>query len=271
MEREKLIGTLLQNFLKALFETLKPFQTVEERVDYLETLIEYLSGVYSHEDAIPELDFIGNPFDSAGFYRTNILLKYKDKAKPLVDTKLLYYFEKDEGKKAYLFAHLQLNVPVLNEEEHEDYMQRLSHILHNLIEKICIQPGNKIKSETEHDLRALAEVGNGQKGKFKSESKEYNRRRQLLLYSFVLQLIGINRGNSKLIEMAKFAHALLAWPTDDPSNGRVYDLVKEVTSVKQNSKDYPLDLEFVKNQFEIIKHTEGIALVQKEIDGLKRQ
>jgi hypothetical protein len=271
MEREKLIEALLQNFIKTLFETLKPFQTIEENVDYLETLIEYLTGVYSHEPAAPEFNYEGNPFDALTFIRKNILLKYKNKAKPFVDTKLRYYFEKDEGKKADLFAQLNLTEPILTEQEYEDYINRIHHILNRLIEKICILPPESAKTDIENDLKALPESVNPNKGKFKSDSKEYTRKRQILLYYFVLKLIGINKGNAFMTEMAKFAHALLAWPTDDASNGRVYDLVKEVTNVKQKSRDYPMDLEFVKKQFEIIKHAEGIALVQKEIDGLKRQ
>lgn len=271
MEREKLIATLFQNFAKALFETLKPFQTVEERVDYLETLIEYIKGIYSHEEAIPEFDIIGNPFDSESFIRKNILLKYKDKAKPFVDTKLRYYFEKDEGLKAYLFERLKITEPILDEKEYDDYINQVHNILHKLIEKICVQSYESAKTDSENDLKALPDSTYPQKGKFKSDSMEYNRRRQILIYYFILKLIGITRYNVNLIDMAKFAHALLAWPVDNASNTRLYDLVKDAAKIKKVSRSYPADLEFVKKHFEIIKHTEGIALVQKEIDGLKRQ
>jgi hypothetical protein len=271
MEREQLIKTLLQNFLKTLSETLKPFQTLEERVDYLETLMEYLQGVYWHEDAIPELGIEGNPFDSGSFIRKKILLKYKDKAKPFVDTELRCYFEKVEGLKAHLFARLKLTEPILDEHEQEVYMQRLSHILHNLIEKICIQPGDNTMGENEHDLKTLTEGVNGQKGKFKSTSKEYTRHRQIILFHFMLKLIGVTRFNSKLIDMAEFGHVLFAWPTDNAENTAVYRMIKEAPYLKEKEKDNLEDLEFVKMQFERINHIEGIALVQKEIDGLKRQ
>ena len=55
MEREKLINLVLKNFLKDLFENLKPFQTVEERVDFLEVLAEYMKGAYNYEPPIPVL------------------------------------------------------------------------------------------------------------------------------------------------------------------------------------------------------------------------
>lgn len=272
MERDKIIETLLQNFLKVLLTSLKPFQTLEERVDYLETLINYLKGVYSHEDAIPEYDIPGNPFDGEAFIRQNILFKYRDKAKPFVDTGLRYYFEKEPGLKAHLFESLKLTAPVLTDEEYDFYIHRVYNILHTLIEKICVKTYETAVSETETHLNALPESKHPNKGKYKSNSQEYTRKRQVILYYFILKLMGTSRGNADLIDMVEFAHALFGFPTDNAKNGGLYKLIEaEPRKLYKDVKNYLTDLMFVKHQFERINHSEGSALVQKEIDALKRQ
>ena len=149
MEREKLINLVLKNFLKDLFENLKPFQTVEERVDFLEVLIEYMKGAYSYEPPIPVLGMEGTPFDGEGFIRKNILLKFKQKAKAFVDTGLRYYFEKSDDLKQHLFEKLKIEEPVLSEEEFEVYINYVNQLLHNIIEKICTQSFDTAKTDTE--------------------------------------------------------------------------------------------------------------------------
>lgn len=95
MDRKKLVSVVIENFFHTLLESLKPFKTVDDRVNFMEMLIEYLKGVYNHEEAILAFNYEGNPFDSELFIRQNILLRYKEKAKPFVDNGLRYYFEKD--------------------------------------------------------------------------------------------------------------------------------------------------------------------------------
>lgn len=102
---------VLKNFLRDLFESLKPFQNVEERVEFLEILIEYMTGAYNYEPPIPALGMEGIPFDGEGFIRKNILLKFKQKAKLFVDTGLRYYFEKSDDlkRKLQLLIYLPSN------------------------------------------------------------------------------------------------------------------------------------------------------------------
>lgn len=268
MEREKLINLALKNFLKDLFESLKPFQTLEERVDFLEILVEYMKGAYSYEPPIPALGMEGTPFDGEGFIRKNILLKFKQKSKAFVDTGLRYYFEKNDDLKQHLFGKLNIDEPVLTDEEFEVYINYVNQLLHNIIEKICTESFDAAKTDTEKELSNIAE-GDEKKGKFKSQSKEYTRSRQIILFHYVLQLIGKSRHDTSLLQLAEFGHVLFAWPTDNANNNAVYRMLKEAPYLKENEKALLKDLEFVKKQFERIGHTEGVALVQKEINGLK--
>ena len=271
MEREKLKRFLWQNFLKALFESLKPFQTIEDKVNYLETLIEYLKGVYAHEDAAPEFNYEGNPFDSETFIRKNILIKYKEKAKPFVDHKLRYYFEKEDFLKAHLFEVLKINEPVLTEEEFDHYITVVHTALNNFIEKICTQTFEEAKAETETDVKALPEANEDIISGFKSQSKEYTRSRQILLFHFVLQLMNMTRSEGSIRKYAQFGHVLFAWPVDNIDNSGVYKMLKKAPYLKQDNKATLKDLEFIKSQFELVDSPEGMALVQKEINSLKKK
>ncbi|MGV2481498.1 UNVERIFIED_CONTAM: hypothetical protein IGO34_32380, partial [Salmonella enterica subsp. enterica serovar Weltevreden] len=66
------------------------------------------------------------------------------------------------------------------------------------------------------------------------------------------------------------AHALFAYPIDNIDNSAIYKLIKKAPYLKQDKRAMLKDLEFVKNQFDIIGSVEGVELVQKEIDSLKR-
>jgi hypothetical protein len=273
MEREQLIGVVIKRFVHALLESLKPFKTSQNRVEFLETLIAYLNGVYNHEEPILAFNFEGNPFDAELFIRKNILLKYREKAKPFVDTGLRYYFEKDIHLQTYLFERLELKDPIFSGLEYEQYINYIHTILHNLIERICVQPVESGTAENDTDLKALtlSELGNEQpETHFKSKSKEYTRSRQILLFYFVLKLLGKSRSTAKLIELAEFGHVLFAWPTDNASNGAIYRMLKDAPYLKQD-KSLLTDLEFIKKQFERIEHTEGAILVQKEINSIKHK
>jgi hypothetical protein len=271
MEREKLLNTVLKAFLNSLFESLKPFQTIEEKADFLETLVEYLKGTYSYEPPIPAIGMEGNPFDSEEFIRKNILVKYKQRAKPFVDTGLRYYFEKDEDLKQHLFTRLKIDEPLLTEEEYEDYINYIYKLLNSLIENICIQPYEEAKAQTENDIKSISEGTDDQIVGFKSKSKEYTRGRQMLLFYFILKLLGKSRNDTPLIKLTEFGHVLFAWPTDNANNNAVYKMLKVAPYLKDDDKAMLKDLEFVKKQFEKIEHTEGTALVQKEIDSIKRK
>jgi hypothetical protein len=270
MERNKLLNTVLQNFVKALFESLKPFKTEEEKVGFLEVLIEYLRGTYSYEPPIPAIGMEGVPFDSDDFIRKNILLKYKQRAKSFVDTGLRYYFEKDQDLKQHLFARLKIEEPVLTEEEFENYIDFIYRLLHSLIENICIQPYEEAKAQTEKEVKNISEGSDDQIVGFKSQSKEYTRSRQILLFYFVLELIGKSKHKDSMKKLAEFGHVLFAWPTDNAVNAGVYRMLKDAPYLKENDKAMLKDLEFIKKQFENIEHEKGIALVQKEIDSIKK-
>ncbi len=272
MDRKKLVGVVIENFFRALLESLKPFKTIDDRVSFMETLIEYLNGVYNHEEPILAFNYEGNPFDAELFIRKNILLRYKEKAKPFVDKGLRYYFEKDDHLQTYLFEQLKLKEPIFTTLEYEQYINYVHAILHNLIEQVCTQSVENGVAENEGNLETLAlpELGSAQLTGFKSKSKEYTRSRQILLFYFVLKLLGKSRATAKLIELSEFGHVLFAWPTDNASNNAVYRMLKDAPYLKQD-KALLTDLEFIKRQFQRIEHADGVAIVQKEIDSLKQR
>lgn len=269
MDREKLKELLLLSFLKSLFETLKPFLTVEEKVDYLETLITYLQGVYWHEEAIPQLGIEGNVFDSSTFIRKNVFLKYKDKAKPFVDTHLRFYLEKEPNLRSHLFKLLQINEPILDEIEFEQYNDSIYSLLHNLIEKICTQSFESAKKQTEEDVKNIKQANKESTTTFKATNSEYTRPRQALMLHYLFEAMGLNKDILSRRKLAEFAHALVCWPIDKIDNSGLYKMLKEAPLLKDNDENMLKDLKFIKAQFELVNIPGTIELVEKEIRSIK--
>lgn len=263
--REKLIKNLLNSFIKTLLESIKPFETVDDRASYLETLLEFARENYNEHDSIPDLDLPAHYFDSDGFIRKNILFRYREKAKPFEDLGLRYFFEKDESSQQKLFKHFQINEQPLTYEEFDSYYVGVYTILNTAIKNICINP----KAEPSN-AKALDEAGADER-RYKSQSKDYTRARQMLLFYFVMQLLGKGRHNTELTELAAFGHVLFAWPVDNVKTSSVYELLKQAPALRKNKEALISELEFIKRQFERINHTDGISLVEKEINSIKRR
>lgn len=256
MEREKLIDGLLKLFSAALTITLKPFEKVSEKIDYLEALINYTSGVYHHQDAIPSEGVQGNPFDREGFIRKNILAKYRDKAKPFVENNLHLFLEKNPEDRTYLFQGLKINEPILNEQEFKIYIETINGILQNLIEKALIETS----AEDDSDL-----------GNETVDSNGYSRSRQVLMLYYLLQITRLGRDTNSISKITEFAHALFNIPTKNFNTSALQKMFKSAPMLKINEVNMIQDLEFVKTKFLLLGSSDAVTLIQKEIDHLSRR
>lgn len=264
-EREKLIGILLKHFLNDLNLSAKPF-TQEEIINVIQVLTEYLKGVYNDEPSAPEYNYEGNPFDSEAFIEQNLLQLYREKMIPFVKTSLKYYFAKDDYTKTLLFQKLKIDEPVLNDEEYQSYIINIYSLLQKIKQNLYLRPIEAISIAKEEVQQLLDDEQELNNHGFKSRSTEYTRSRQVLLYYFVLKLMGMTKLDNSSRKYAQFAHVLFAYPIDNIDNSAVYKLLKKAPYLKKGHKELLKDYEFVKSQFELIGSIEGVALVQKEIN-----
>lgn len=255
MERNKLIGQLLQLFSIKLNETLKPFQKVSEKVDYLEALVDYLTGVYNHVDAIPREGLEGNPFDSKGFIRKNILAKHKDKAKPFTETRLHLFLEKEPEYRTQLFQLLKTKEPILNEQEFESYIQAVNILIQKLIEKVLIDTSPDDDTDISNET---------------TDTNGYSRSRQVLMLHYLLEITRLGRNTNSLSKVTEFAHALFNIPTKNFNTSALQKMFKTAPSLKVNEVNMIQDLEFVKAKFALLGSVDAVELIQKEINRLKR-
>lgn len=265
MARDELIQSILKHFLKSLLESLKPFNEVSERVAYLESLIGLAKGNYSEHEPNEDFGIDGYEFDSEGFIRQHILLKFREKAKGFQDEQLQYYFERDAKLQSYLFKHLGIDAPLFSNLEYEKYINIIYSILHKVITNTCTQPAG----HTADEKQTLSEATETER-RYKSQSKEYTRSRQMLLFFFLMKALGKERNKTDLTELAAFAHYLFAWPVDNVKSTSVYDMLKRAPALRANDDALIAELEFIKRQFERIELAEAVTLVQKEISSIKR-
>jgi hypothetical protein len=268
-KREKLITALLKSFLNDLSASSKPL-TQEETLAFIGILVEYLKGVYNHEPSMPEYNYDGSPFDEEEFIENNLLKPYRDKMVPFIKTRLSYYFAKDEYKKTQLFQKLNIEEPLLNKEEYEEYILRIYSVLANIKTNLYLRPIESTSESSAEAKKLLDNPEEMEKQGFKVKNKDYTRSRQILLYYFMLKLIGVTRLDANAINLAEFGHVLFYWPVEITKNNDVYKKLCKAPYIQDSDKENLKDLEYVKRQFENIGHTQGIALVQKEIDSLKR-
>lgn len=254
MERKKLIGQLLRLFLINLNKTLKPFEKVSEKADYLEALIDYISGVYHHEDAIPHLGWEGNPFDSDGFVRKNILARFKSKVKPFLETRLQLFLEKKTEYRQQLFQMLKLNEPILNDQEFETYIRSVNELLQNLIEKVWIETSSDDEASSSDEIAGT----NG-----------YSRSRQVLMLHYLLEITKLGRNTNSLSKVTEFAHALLNIPTKNFNTSALQKMFKTAPILKVNEINMVQDLEFVKTKFMLLGSSQAVELIQTQINKIK--
>ncbi|HXB41688.1 MAG TPA: hypothetical protein VNZ49_14200 [Bacteroidia bacterium] len=267
--REELVRTILNNFLSDLSASAKPLNR-EETINFIGVLAEYLKGVYNHEPSVPEYNYEGSPFDEEEFIETHLLKPYRQKMVPFVKTSLKYYFSKDEYGKTQLFNKLKIDEPLLNNEEYQEYILRVYTLLQKIKENLYLKPIEETKENPGEAQKLIDNPDELVIQGFKSKSKEYTRSRQILLFYYVLKLMGMTKLDTSTRKYAQFAHVLFAWPTDNVDNAGLYKMLKKAPYLKETDKAMLKDLEFIKNQFELIDSPEGVALVQKEIDSIKR-
>lgn len=268
-KREELIKNLVNSFLSDLSASSKTLNH-EETINFIAVLIEYLKGVYNHETSAPEFNYEGSPFDEDEYIETNLLNPYRDKMIPFVKTNLRFYFAKDEFNKMQLFRKLQITDDLLSEEEYQEYILRLFMLLKKIKENLYIKPIDKTSENPLDSQKLIENPEELEKQGFKVKNKDYTRSRQILLYYFTLKLMGLTRLDTNAISLAEFGHALFYWPVETVKNNDLYKKLCKAPYIHDSQKENLKDLEYVKRQFENISHTQGIALVQKEIDSLKK-
>lgn len=268
-QREELINNVLKSFIADLNES-GTLLSNDEGILFAGALIEYLRGVYNYAPSIPEYNIEGYEFDEDEFIDENLLKPFRHKMVPFIKTRLKLYFAKDDYNKMLLFQKLNINEPVLDEKEYEEYIIRVYLILRKLKDNLYLKPSAETKDNVAEAQKLLDNPLEMEKQGFKSKSTEYTRPRQVLLYYFVLKLMGMTKMDLSSRKYAKFAHVLFAWPIDSIDNSSVYKLLKKAPYLKKDDKAMLKDLEFVKEQFKLIESEEGVSLVQKEIDSVKR-
>ena len=273
-KREDLIKTLVKRFISDLSESAKPFPQ-QEAIKFISVLMEYLKGIYNYEPGIPEYNYDGSPFDEDEFIEINLLEPYRDKMIPFVKTRLRYYFSKDEFNQTLLFQKLQINEALLNEDEYMHYIMQVHLILRNIKQNLYLRPIEAAKENTAgNNAEAQNLIDNPdelEKQGFNPKNKEYTRNRQVLMYYFVLKLMGISKMDNHTLRYAEFGHALCYWAVPSIKDSDLYKKLGRAPYIQESTQIKLKDLEYVKRQFENIEHAEGIAMVQKEIDFLKKR
>lgn len=261
LERDNLLEKLLNQFVKDLTLSLKPF-THEEQITFLELILDLLKNLY-------DKDKEGSSFDADRFLGDKMFRVFREKMTAFVNQGLQYYFMPDDFSKTLLFAKLEIKDSILNEQEQFYFAQRIYLVAKYTTEQLYLKPAASINLNKQ-DITKLIETDlDTDKQPFKSRSPEYTRSRQVLLYYFILKLIGITKLENSSRKLAQFAHALFAYPIDNIDNSAIYKLLKQAPHLRKEKKSMLSDLEFVKHQFELIGLQQGVNLVEKEINGLK--
>lgn len=265
-EREALLMNVRDNFVTDLVLSIRPLDR-EEQIHFMDQLSECMKGIYG-----PAVPFCttGNSFDADHFLENNLLRPYRDKMAAFVQSGLRYYLTGDEFSQSILFAKLNISEPHFSRSEQLNLAQSIYLILRHTKERLYLTPIDTLTSnQKDYSKPAVGENETEEHG-FKSRSLEYTRSRQVLLYYFVLKLIGLTKLNNSSRKYAQFAHVLFAYPIDNIDNSPVYKLLKKAPYLKKDKKEMLRDLKFIQTQFALIGSDEGVSLVQKEIDLLQR-
>lgn len=266
-DRKEVAQIVLDAFMKDINESIKPLDNVNDQIYFIETIREYIAKIFSYDENLELWQEI--KFDRDEFIRSKLLTKYRDKMVPFVRTNLINYFNDDEYSKTLLFQKLKINEPVFDDMDFDHFVTHvLEKTLTNHLNKLLLLPPNTTK-ETAPIKPESSEISEETQSKIKNP--EFNRKRQALMYYFVLKIMGIQtrKDDVSLAALTRFGHALFNWPYSNTDNAPLYKVIKDLPYVKPD-KLLLVDLEFVKKQFVDIKHAEGISLVQKEIDSINK-
>ncbi|MBA2611194.1 MAG: hypothetical protein H0U95_04430 [Bacteroidetes bacterium] len=266
-ERKEVVEIVYHAFVKDINESLKPLDHVEDQIYFIETLRGYIAGIFSYDENLELWEEV--KFDRGEFIRSKLLTKYRDKMVPFIRTNLINYFNDDEYSKTLLFQKLKINEPFFDLMDFDHFVTFvLEKTLTTHLDKLLLLPPNTSK-ESAVIKPEPTEIPEGNQSKIKNP--EFNRKRQALMYYFVLKIMGIQtrKDDVSLAALTRFGHALFNWPYSNIDNAPLYKVIKDLPYVKPD-KLLLIDLEFVKKQFADIKHAEGINLVQKEIDSINK-
>ncbi|MGZ3940161.1 MAG: hypothetical protein ACXVBK_15425, partial [Flavisolibacter sp.] len=97
----------------------------------------------------------------------------------------------------------------------------------------------------------------------------FNRSRQTLIFYFLLKGYNIDRNSTSLAGIARFIHTALGLPYNDINNSEFYKRLKTAPLFK-NDHSILQDLEYVKQQFEMIGCHQVAALVEAEIQSIRK-
>jgi len=263
--REQEIILRLKYFFKDLSASMKPLENLEDRIYFIKTLKELMISMYKSDEEY---------FDEENYIDEHLLTKFRSKMKPFMDTKLQYYFSPDELYQESLNQKLNINPPVIfNGEESLDFALRLFNLIDAIKNNLYLAEPNKSGSNNQEEIEELAKQkpDDTLKDTLKLKSHEFTRSRQVLAMFYLFKSSGINlRFDISVTAMAKFAHLLSGMPYESTDNSSLYKLMKKLPNLKQ--EDLLLeDLEFVKKHFEMVKHKETVALLEKEIEILNEK
>lgn len=266
-DRIQVVEIVYTAFVKDFNESIKPLDHVNDQIYFIETIREYIGRIFSVDENLELWEDV--KFDRGDFIRSKLLNKYRDKMIPFIRTDLINYFNDDEKSKKLLFQKLKINEPVFDDMDFDQFVTFvLEKTLIKHLDKLLLLPINATKEATAIGTGSTLIIEENQS---KIKNSEFNRKRQALLYYFVLKIMGIQtrKNDVSLAALTRFGHALFNWPYSNIDNAPLYKVIKDLPYLKPD-KLLLIDLEFVKKQFIDIKHVEGITLVQKEIDSINK-
>jgi hypothetical protein len=256
--REEEIQQRLKYFLGDLVMSLKPLENEEDKIYFVKTIIELQLKMYRNDD---------ESFNEENFIDEHLMAKFRNKMKAFVDRDLSHYFIEDELYQESINQRLHVQPAViLDSEEFFEFTGRLNNILTIYKTNLYLTEPNKPDSTNEtENLQGLIEQNStsNAKGKSKIQNNEFSRNRQALAMSYLFKSIGLTRNEIPLSALAKLAHLLSAMPYDNIYNSAVYGAAKEFNS-KEESQLLE-DFKFVKKHFALVKLTEVVILLDKEI------
>ena len=129
-------------------------------------------------------------FDEENFIDEHLLAKFRNKMKPFVDTKLHYYFSPDELYQESLNQKLNINPPVIfNEEESLEFALRVYNIIDAVKNNLYLTDPNKAGSNAQEQIEELAKQKPDEtlKDTLKLKTHEFTRSRQVLAMFYLFK------------------------------------------------------------------------------------
>lgn len=259
--REEQITNRIKFFLKDLSESIKPLESLDDKIHFVKSLKNLLIGVFKSDDEY---------FDEDAFIDEHFLSRFRSRMKPFVAIKLHYYFSSDPSMQEIISNKMKLNPQVIfDREEMVEYTLRMYNLLDLIKTNLYLTEPEKAGDKLEELAGQRSEES--AKTSLKIKKNEFTRGRQALAMLYLFKSLGLNPNvNMPIANLAKLAHVFSAMPYEDINNSTIYRVMKDFLSVK-NKKDLLSDLEFVKKHFELANLKDAVALLEKEIATLEQK